>query len=172
MSIWCVGWSGPEQGTRMTTTDVVAELRASNGRRFFAWGVLVALGVLLVSVAVTQPPAPGWQVFLVVLAALSVGMAEKLRRATAVGLVLDGEALRTEDGTLVARLDDIRRVDRGVFAFKPSNGFILVLRDRGERHWSPGLWWRSGKRVGVGGVVSSGPAKFMAEQISLRIDAD
>lgn len=153
----------------MTESQPLAELRASNGRRFFAWGTLVGLGGLLVAVAVTQPPAPGWQVFLVVLGAICVAVAERLRRATAQPILLFADGLRYGDGELIAPMSDIAKVERGVFAFKPSNGFVLHLSQPQPRRWAPGLWWRYGKRVGVGGVVSSGPAKYMAEQIALRM---
>jgi hypothetical protein len=35
--------------------------------------------------------------------------------------------------------------------------------------WVPGLWWRIGKRVGVGGVTPSQPARYMAEVMSAMI---
>jgi len=58
--------------------------------------------------------------------------------------------------------------DRGVFAFKPSNG---LLRGPSE-HWRrpsllPGYWWRIGRRVGIGALEP--PAirtKFMSEIMS------
>jgi hypothetical protein len=79
--------------------------------------------------------------------------------------------IRTSNGEVLARMDEILAVDRGAFAFKPSNGFTLKLNTKKPRAWAPGLWWRFGRRVGVGGVTSAGQAKFMAEQIALRITA-
>jgi hypothetical protein len=67
-------------------------------------------------------------------------------------------------------MDGIRSVERGAFAFKPSHGFTLVMKEKQPRAWAPGLWWRLGRRVGVGGVTSAGQTKFMAEQIALRIE--
>jgi len=53
-------------------------------------------------------------------------------------------------------------------------GAVLLVAERlrratQPRAWSPGMWWRMGRRVGIGGTVAAGPAKFMAEQIALRI---
>ena len=62
-----------------------------------------------------------------------------------------------------------RSVDRGLFAFKPSNGFVVVLSQGGWRGWAPGLWWRLGRRLGVGGVTSAAQAKAMAEILSIEI---
>ena len=60
-------------------------------------------------------------------------------------------------------------MDRGAFAFKPSNGFMLKLSRKGPFAWEPGIWWRIGRRVGVGGVTPGTPAKVMAEMIQERI---
>ena len=42
-------------------------------------------------------------------------------------LILTPGALFTENGTEVAALGRIASVDRGAFAFKPSNGFVLRM---------------------------------------------
>ena len=69
----------------------------------------------------------------------------------------------------MARLDDVQSVERGAFALKPSNGFTLVMKHKNQRAWAPGMWWRMGYRVGVGGVTAAGQSRFMAEQIALQI---
>ena len=68
-----------------------------------------------------------------------------------------------------ARMDEIDRVERGAFAFKPSNGFLVHLKKPGHRAWQPGLWWRMGRKLGIGGVTPAGQAKFMADMIALRL---
>lgn len=153
----------------MTEDAPIAVLRAAPGRRVFAMTVMLALAGLLILSAVTRPPAPGWQAVLVVFAGLALLGAEALRRATRPALHLHADALRDSDGTLLARLEDVTRVERGAFAFKPSNGFVLHLRARQPRAWQPGLWWRMGKRLGVGGTVSAGASRVMADQIALRL---
>ena len=79
------------------------------------------------------------------------------------------EAISDSNGLVLARIEDILAVDRGAFAMKPSNGFTLKLKTKQPRGWAPGLWWRLGNRVGVGGATAAGQSKFMAEQIALRI---
>ncbi len=96
-------------------------------------------------------------------------MARRMWRATAASLVLTPDALLSSDGRVLAEMDDIVAVARGAFAFKPSNGFTLTLRRPGPFVWEPGLWWRVGRRVGVGGVTPGTPARFMAELMQERI---
>ncbi|MEO0931422.1 MAG: hypothetical protein AAFY14_12360, partial [Pseudomonadota bacterium] len=97
-------------------------------------------------------------------------LAERLRRATLLRIELTATDIRDSSGMVLATMDDIIGVDRGIFAFKPSNGFTLVMKNKKPRSWAPGLWWRLGRRVGVGGVTSAGQAKFMAEQIAFRLN--
>lgn len=149
--------------------EIVAILHSTPIRRYFAYGTIFGLGAMLVMLAFVQPPAFGWQVFLIALGGGALVVAERLRRATLIGLILTETELRDTSGQVLATLDNIRAIDRGALAFKPSNGFILRLYKSETRVWAPGLWWRYSTRVGVGGVTPAGPAKFMAEQIALRI---
>jgi hypothetical protein len=96
-------------------------------------------------------------------------MAQRMWRATAHRLELTPEGLRSSDGRVLAPMADVVAVDRGVFAFKPSNGFTVKLSRKGSFAWEPGLWWRIGRRVGVGGVTHRTPAKIMAEMMEMRI---
>lgn len=155
----------------MADDTEIATLQASALRRLFAYGAIFVLGAMLVVLAFIQPPAFGWQIFLILLGAGALVVAERLRRATLLGLVLTETELRDTSGVVLTTLDNISSVDRGAFAFKPSHGFVLRLRaSAGPRAWAPGLWWRYATRIGVGGVTPSGPAKYMAEQIALRIE--
>ena len=148
----------------------LAVVSASAPRRFFALVVLWGLAVLLVAVAVVEPPAPIWQAFLILLAALVAYGAEALRRATRLQVELTDTGLVDSTGREIAPMEAIKRVERGAFAFKPSNGFLVVLDRRiGPRVWAPGLWWRFGRRVGVGGVTASHQAKLMAELIAVKL---
>lgn len=148
---------------------VYASFGASSVRRIFACGVLFGLGGLLIYVALVRPPEPAWLVFLLAMGVGSLWIGERLRRATKIDIELTETEVRDSAGRLLAHLDDVVSVERGAFALKPSNGFTLVLRKRAPRAWVPGMWWRLGNRVGVGGTTPAGPAKFMAEQVALRI---
>lgn len=149
--------------------EVIATINASPGRRILGVGSLWFLSLMVIYVAIVRPPEIGWQVFLFVLGGGSIWIAEKMRRATALTLELTPEELRDSSGAVLAKTDDIHSIDRGMFAFKPSNGFLLRLTTSEERTWRPGLWWRLGNRVGVGGMTPGHQAKFMAEILSAMI---
>ena len=147
---------------------VLAVVAASPGRRLLACGVIYTLGILGLYVTFSEPPSPALMVFMVVLGVAALILGDQLRRATQTQILLTEDALISSDGTVIARLEDVVSVDRGAFAFKPSNGFTLKLKTKQPRSWAPGLWWRLGRYVGVGGVVSAGQAKLVAETIVAR----
>ena len=139
-------------------------------RRSFGVGALVALGLLLIYIAVVRPPQHiGWQLFLIVFGGLVLWGGSAMWRASQIALVLTEETLATETGEVIATVENIRSADRSFFAFKPSNGFLLRLKTPGSRAWSPGIWWRLGKSVGVGGVTHAPDAKYMAEVLTALI---
>jgi len=145
-------------------------VRASQPRRAAAVAMLGALGALPLAVALAAPPAAlGWRLFLLGFGAGALVLAWRLWRATASALVLTPEGLRDSEGREIAPLAEIVSVERGMLAFKPSNGFLLHLARPGPRHWAPGLWWRLGRRVAVGGVTGAGATRAMADLIALRI---
>jgi hypothetical protein len=146
--------------------EILAQAGASAVRRVIGVGILAALGGLLFYVALTSVMAMGWQALLVACGALALLAAQVMWRASALTLILTREDLRDSDGTVLARIDDVAAVERGAFAFKPSNGFMLKTTEKQPRGWRPGIWWRAGRRVAIGGVIPSGEAKFMADMIS------
>lgn len=143
--------------------DILATVRVSVLRRWLGVGVLLGFGGMVIYIALAVPPALHWQIFLLLIGAGSLWMAERMRRATALQLELTREELRCSDGTRIAAVGEIEAVERGTFAFKPSNGFLIRTRAGDARAWYPGLWWRLGRRVGVGGVTSAPQTKAMSE---------
>lgn len=150
-------------------SGVYARAAASPGRRWLGVGMQYLLGLLILYVLFVQPPAAGWAVLMAIVGFGALFLAEAMRRATTRTLELHRDALRDDAGRLIARMDQVVAVERGVFAFKPSNGFLLVMTEKGGRSWAPGLWWRAGRRVGIGGVLPQAETKFMAEVIATWI---
>ncbi len=146
--------------------DILATVRVSALRRWLGIGVLLIFGGMVVYVALATPPEPQWQVFLLLIGAGALWLADRMRRATEQRIELTRTELRSSDGTRLAAIDEIERLDRGAFAFKPSNGFVIHTRAAGPRTWRPGLWWRLGRRVGVGGVTAASQTKAMSEILS------
>ncbi|MDF0600138.1 hypothetical protein P1J78_05290 [Psychromarinibacter sp. C21-152] len=150
--------------------EIIATLAPSQGRRWIAVAMLLVLGGLLLWLAFSTPAAALLvQLFLLGLGLAALVMAELIRRATETWIELTEDGLRDGTGRELCRMDRIAAVERGAFAFKPSNGFLVRLTEPGERAWQPGLWWRFGRRVGVGGVTPAGQGKFMADMIALRL---
>ncbi|MFK7765347.1 MAG: hypothetical protein AB8B62_18935 [Roseobacter sp.] len=152
-----------------TEEEVLARVEASTGRRVLGIGMLSVLALLVLYVAVTTPPSLGWQVFLVVLGAGALMMANAMRKSTSQTLELTRTELRDDAGTVLVKIEDVTSIDRGAFAFKPSNGFLLRLKQPYPRDWRPGLWWRASTRVGVGGMTPLRTTKYMAEVIAVML---
>lgn len=154
-------------------SDVITRLKPSLVRRYFAVAIVFTLGLILLILAFNKPPETfGWQVFLIVLGGGSIWLAETMRRATAIWLELTDEELRESSGRVLCRIEDIASVERGAFAFKPSNGFLINLNARQSRAWAPGMWWRIGNKIGVGGVTSASEGKFMADLIAMKLKGE
>lgn len=143
---------------------VLAVLRPSPPRRVIGTGILALLGGLLLLVALRgSGTGPGWLVFLLGTGGVALWLAFRLWQATETGLVLTATDLRDGKGRLVIWVEDMQSIDRGVFAIKPAGGFTIVARKSQPRAWAPGLWWRFGRRIGIGGVTHRHEGRYMAE---------
>ncbi|WP_298257402.1 hypothetical protein [uncultured Litoreibacter sp.] len=151
-------------------SEVIAGLIPSAPRRLFGTVVLYALGALLLYLVAVEPPAGLHLVFLLIvlgLAALYGGY--KMWDVTGHMIELTDDELRLSDGRVIFRMEDVLKVDRSFFAFKPSNGFLVTLKVPYPNAWAPGLWWRFGKRIGVGGLTSGAEGKLMADTLAAMI---
>ena len=154
---------------KQSEDEVLARVVPSAGRRILGIGMLSFLAVLVIYVAITTPPSLGWQVFLVVLGTGALMIANAMRKSTNQTLELTRRELRDDAGTVLVKLEDVLSIDRGAFAFKPSNGFLLRLKKPYAKDWRPGLWWRASTRIGVGGMTPMRSTKYMAEVIAIMI---
>ena len=153
----------------MSDEKVLARITASTPRRFLGVGMLVFLGGLLIYMAFAAPPSLLWQACLLGFGAGSVWFAMVMYRATETELELTETELRDTAGIVLAYIADVQKVDRGAFALKPSNGFTLTMNRPQARCWRPGLWWRLGRRVAVGGVTSGALTRPVADVIATII---
>ena len=151
---------------------VLASLEASVPRRIVGVVALAGPGLALLALAGQQTlDRRGWQVVLALGACFAFFGAWRLWQATSVRLDLTGHELRDSGGRRIGLTADMRGVSRGTFAVKPSNGFVVTFADAGGLAWAPGLWWRIGRRVGVGGMTPAAPGRAMAERIAETIAA-
>ncbi|WP_417720312.1 hypothetical protein [Salipiger sp.] len=154
----------------MKDEDILATVGATGPRRLIGVGTLGGLGVLVLWLAIVEPPAAmGWRIFLIVVGVAALWGAQIMWRATAARLILTETELRDSTGEVLATIDNIARVDRSAFAMKPSNGFLILLKQPAPRVWRPGLWWRTGRRVAVGGVTAARDTKPMADAMTLLV---
>lgn len=159
-------------GDQAGADEVVLEIGASAIRRWVALLALLGLALLFFRFAIGDVPDL-WRLLFVGLGAAILWCGNRLRVATLGGLVLTRSGLETAEGEMLARLDNIDKVERGAFAFKPSNGFLLRLKEADGNGWAPGLWWKFGRRIGVGGTLSNGQSRAMAETIiALQAERD
>lgn len=134
------------------------------------WAVTAALiglaglcGLITLSLILRAPFAA------LVMAVLVFGclwMARRVFMTDATSIMFDGDRIYDDTGAELCRLDDIAEIERGLALFKPSGGFVLRMKTEGPRSWAPGLWWRAGKRVGIGGATSARAGKHMADAIT------
>ncbi|MEX5726866.1 hypothetical protein Ga0609869_000219 [Rhodovulum iodosum] len=151
-------------------SEVLARLNVAAPRRYFGLAMLLALAGVALYVAFSTPSAAiGLQLFLLAVGGGALWLSVAMHRATARDLRLTDEGLFDSEGRVLALLDDIEAVERGMFAMKPSNGFVLRLKTPGTRAWAPGVWWRLGRHVGVGGVTAAGQGKAMSEILMLAL---
>ena len=162
----------PRGAGRPEGSAVLAELQASAARRVIGTAIIAALAGLLIYLALWRPPeAMLWQVFLLLFGGFAVFAAVRLWQDTRKVLELTSLELREKGGRVLAPVAEMRSVSRAAFAMKPSNGFSVELGRSLGFGWAPGLWWRLGKKIGVGGITSSRQARHMADQIAALIAA-
>ena len=127
------------------------------------------LGAALLSLGVAEGMTPGGRVFLLAMGGVMLWGAWTIYQATETDLLLTRSGLVDAKGQVIATMDNIASVDRGVFAAKPPSGFVIRLHAPMKAGWAPGVWWRIGRRIGVGGAVSGPDAKAMAEILELAL---
>ncbi|WP_074736278.1 hypothetical protein [Ruegeria halocynthiae] len=149
--------------------EVLASIEASSARRWTGVGMLATVGVLVIYVALASPPELGWQVFLFVVGIGAFWLSYHMWHSTQDRIELTQSELRTSSGQVICKIEEVETVDRGVFAFKPSNGFIIKTHTPRSFDWFPGLWWRVGRRIGIGGMTAAAETKFMSEILSVML---
>ena len=147
--------------------EIIATLTPSPVRRWLAIVFTGALGAVCFLLVLFRPPAALiWIVPLLVLGVGTLWLSRRLTVATRTRIELTAGGLRDGTGRVVAPIGRIAAVERGAFALKPSNGFLVRLSEPAAAAWQPGLWWRVGRRVGVGGVTPSAQGRMMADALA------
>lgn len=147
---------------------IIAQMYVSPVRRAIGVVLQVAMGITLVFIAAARPPTSPLYIFLLLgIGGILLVGGWRFWKATSLGIVLTDTNIRDTSGTIICKLADIEKIERGTFALKPANGFTLKMTTTQSRSWAPGLWWRMGKMVGIGGATNRNAAKAMAEAIDV-----
>lgn len=155
---------------KLDPDEILVTMTPRPARRVFAAGTTGILGATLVYIAAAFPPAElVWLVFLVAMGAFALWWAWRVWQATGLRLELTRTELREEGGRRLCLVEDIDRIDNSPFAFKPAAGFLIHLKEPRPRATAPGLWWRAGRRVAVGGTTARGEGKAVAEVIRVML---
>jgi hypothetical protein len=157
---------------KITDDTIIGFIDPNPARRISAVAAIALLGFILLYIAAVQPPQIwGWMVFLVGLGGGCFYFAWVMWRATSVRLELTKTTLRDAKGRVLAEMDEIASVDRGILAFKPAGGFLIRLKAPTLRGgaYMPGLWWRRGRTIMVGGVTHAAQGKSVADLITVLL---
>lgn len=149
---------------------MIVEIARPAAVRWLVILCLGAMGALLLAMSVSivaRQPFVALALFAAALALLYLGLATL--RSGASRLRFDGQRLTDDSGVELCRLEEIETVERGFVLLKPSTGFLITLKAPRPFAWAPGLWWRWGRKIGVGGATSRAAGKMMAEAISLAL---
>ena len=149
--------------------EVLMIVNPAPARRYIALGILGVLGFLLAYLGFSVQGMIAGRIVLIIAGGLSIWATTRMFLATSRSIELTRAELRETSGEVIARLENIKKIDRGTFAFKPSNGFIINLNAPMNRSWRPGLWWRTGRRIGIGGVTNAGQNKALAEILTVEV---
>ncbi|MEX0338259.1 MAG: hypothetical protein AB3N11_04385, partial [Arenibacterium sp.] len=153
----------------MAEEEILATVAASPARRWVGILMLAGIGVLSFYVAFSTPPELTWQAFLIGIGGVGLWMAQRMHAATRSKVELTETGIRDSTGQVIVPVEDIESIDRGILAFKPSNGFLIRTRTRQPGRWQPGLWWSMGRRIGIGGVTPGYQTKMMSDVISAML---
>lgn len=151
----------------MTDRQVLAEARTSTLRRLVAAALLAAVGLVLARAGLNLTVATVSGIVTLAAALAALWLALQLALAADQGVVLTGGGLDDTAGGSIVALEDIEIIDRGLLSARPSNGFVLRTRTRQAPAWRPGVWWRMGRRVGIGGILPKAQTKRMADRLAL-----
>lgn len=148
------------------TDTVLCKIYAAPARRVFGLTMLMILGFVLLFLAFVSPSSFLYKIMLALLGLGTLWIGRRMHRGTRQGIELREEGLFLTNGTVIAEIGNIKKVERGIGALKPSNGFSITLHEKTENAWVPGLYWRLGRFIGIGGVTPPADGKMMADALA------
>lgn len=151
--------------TQTEAEDVLVAIRATTFRRYTTVILLVFFALILTQVGIEMPSErPAMKFLAFALGFVSVIQAVFFWRATAVAIELTAQVLRESgpNGRILARVADIEKIDSSAFSYRPASGFLILLKTPAPMMVAPGMWWRRGRKIGIGGVTAKAHSKILA----------
>lgn len=156
--------------TSSSEPEIVAQLYPTPARYWFGIITIGTLGLFLLWIcAAAINLSFAGRILVLACGLLLLYLAFRIHKSGRHGVLLTEAGLTDTNGNAICTIDSVTGVDRSFFAFKPSNGFLIRLNTSLPLAWHPGLWWRIGKRVGVGGITSAATGKAMSDALSLLL---
>jgi len=156
-------------GVGMSSDDIIMTLRPTGPRRWSGILAQLMLGVVLMSFVFSTGLSPTMRLFFALLAGAVLYGAFWMRAVTLQEIQLTERELRINAGRVLTTIDNIESVERGAFAFKPSNGFLVRLKKPCGKGWAPGVWWQRGRMLGIGGTMNAGQSRGMADTMAAML---
>ncbi len=89
-----------------------------------------------------------------------------LNHYSKIGFLINKVGLFDLNENIICKIDDIKRIDASPYTFKSANGFLILLDTKSSFKSIPGLYWRYGHRISIGGLVSKHESKYLAGILS------
>lgn len=151
--------------------EVIFQLHPSPVRRYLGVASLALVSAVALRLGLESEASDGGRMLLMLIGALGFYANYRFWKSTHDGLELTPTELRETGGRRVMAVADIRAIERELFGvIRPTNGFVIAHHGRYPSGFKPGLWWRIGGRVGIGGLTPSGEGKAMAELLLSLVD--
>ncbi len=141
-------------------------------KRYFFTILSLILSVLLLYEGFAIYFASGERLGFILVGLLLSGLTYLFYFNTGKALILYHDRMVSTDGELLFELHNISSIENGLFSFKPSNGVLFHLKEPMPSKWKLGLWWRIGKRVGIGGCTQKSSINLAVEIIKTNSNTD
>lgn len=148
--------------------DLILRLQPTLLRRSLGVGFLALMAVVMGLAAISMRDAGLMpRAIALALAVFGAVQARRLWLASAGAVELREDGLHcTRTARILARLEDIARVDGSAMLLKPASGFILRLKEKQPFARSTGMWWIFGDRLAIGGATPKAEGKAMASALT------
>ena len=154
----------------MKEIEELITLKMSKLKRLSGALLIFVLGTTLLF-SVYKKSNPGYTVYeslFLLVGLILIFVSWRIGRARLTGIKLTKSGIYDLNDVKLCAILDINYIDRRTFAIKPANGFIIHLKNSAKSFWIPGLCWRIGKRLAIGGMLSKQECKAFANLLEIE----